>query len=62
MIEDGARRQPAERAERMRPELAEERTRPAWAKPVLYRFSLQRTLAGSGLTGDVARSSSATAT
>lgn len=46
----------------MRPELAEERTRPAWAKPVLYRFSLQRTLAGSGLTGDVARSSSATAT
>jgi hypothetical protein len=25
---------------------------PAWAKPVIYQFSLKRTLAGSGLGSD----------
>ena len=28
------------------------RPRPAWAKPVIYQFSLQRTLAGSGIGSD----------
>jgi hypothetical protein len=28
------------------------RPRPAWVKPVIYQFSLQRTLAGSGLGSD----------
>jgi hypothetical protein len=44
----------------MGPELAEEEpTRPAWAKPALHRFSLQRTLAGSGVASDTIKASSA---
>ena len=38
------------------------RLRPAWAKPVIYRFSLQRTLAGSGLGSDLITLASASPT
>ena len=31
---------------------AEKTARPLWAKPVIRRFSLQKTLAGSGTTPD----------
>lgn len=46
------------RAERM----AEESARPAWAKPVVRRFSLQKTLAGSGAFHDTGAASQPTAT
>ena len=35
------------------------RPRPAWAKPVMYQFSLQRTLAGSGPFTDSLKATSA---
>lgn len=38
------------------------RPRPAWAKPVIYQFSLQRTLAGSGLGSDAINLTSASPT
>ena len=38
------------------------RPRPAWAKPVIYQFSLQRTLAGSGLGSDAIHLTSASPT
>jgi len=39
---------------------AEESARPAWAKPVVRRFSLQRTLAGSGPACDLSGAGSST--
>jgi hypothetical protein len=63
MTQDGARRQSAEQAGAIRPELAEkEPRRRAWAKPTLQRFSLQRTLALSGTSTDTHKASSATPT
>jgi hypothetical protein len=38
------------------------RPRPAWVKPVIYQFSLQRTLAGSGLGSDGLQGVNATPT
>jgi hypothetical protein len=38
---------------------AEESARPAWEKPALRRFSLQRTLAGSGVASDGSKATSA---
>jgi hypothetical protein len=38
------------------------RPRPAWAKPVIYQFSLKRTMAGSGLFSDASKLTSALAT
>jgi hypothetical protein len=41
---------------------AEESARPAWAKPVVRRFSLQKTLAGSGIFVDGGGADTAAAT
>jgi hypothetical protein len=51
MAEGGALRQPAEQATGMGLTAAED-ARPAWAKPAMHRFSLQRTLAGSNIHAD----------
>jgi hypothetical protein len=51
MAEDGTLRQPAEQATGIGL-TAGEGTRPAWAKPTMHRFSLQRTLAGSNIDTD----------
>ena len=40
----------------------EESARPAWAKPVVRRFSLQKTLAGSGIFVDGGGADTAAAT
>ena len=49
----GEHGQPTGQAAGMRAEpAAEESARRAWAKPVVRRFSLQRTLAGSGVAFD----------
>jgi hypothetical protein len=60
MAGDGEHGQSAEQAGAIRPELAEEKPRRrAWAKPAMYRFSLQRTLAGSGVASDGSKATSA---
>ena len=60
MAGDGEYGQPAEQAGAIRPELTEaEPSRRAWAKPAMHRFSLQRTLAGSGVTSDGSKAVSA---
>jgi hypothetical protein len=41
---------------------AEESARRAWAKPVVRRFSMRETLAGSGILSDLAHDGSATPT
>jgi len=41
---------------------AEESARPAWAKPAVRRFSLQKTLAGSGAFSDLGGHSQVTPT
>ncbi len=41
---------------------AEESARPAWAKPAVRRFSLQKTLAGSGAFHDLGGHSQVTPT
>jgi hypothetical protein len=53
MAGDGEHRQPAGQPTGIRAErTAEESARPAWVKPAVHRFSLQKTLAGSGVGPD----------
>ena len=60
MPDNDADRQPGEYSGEMRGEFtAAERARRAWARPQLYRISLQRTLAGSGVASDTFKATSA---
>ena len=60
MPDNDAPAQPGEFSGEMRGEFtAAEGARRAWARPRLYRISLQRTLAGSGLSTDVSKPTSA---
>ena len=60
MPDNDAPGQPGEFSGEMRGEFtAAERARRAWARPQLHRISLQRTLAGSGITSDVDKATSA---
>jgi hypothetical protein len=53
MARDGEHRQSAAQSAGIRAERsADESARSAWAKPAVRRFSLQKTLAGSGAFGD----------
>jgi hypothetical protein len=53
MARDGEHGQPTAQSAGIRAERsADESGRPAWAKPAVRRFSLQKTLAGSGAFPD----------
>jgi hypothetical protein len=63
MAHDGEHSRAAGRPAGVRAErTAEESARPAWAKPAVRRFSLQKTLAGSGAFPDLGGHSQVTAT
>jgi hypothetical protein len=60
MAHDGEHSRAAGRPTGVRAErTAEESARPAWAKPSVRRFSLQRTLSGSGVASDGSKATSA---
>jgi hypothetical protein len=60
MAHDGEQGRAAGRPAEVRAErTAEESARSAWAKPALHRFSLQRTLSGSGVASDGSKAVSA---
>ena len=63
MTGDGEHRQPAAQSAGIRAERsADESARRAWARPAVRRFSLQKTLAGSGAFHDTGAASQPTAT